>query len=124
VLLSVLVISALYFVLIALILLESTERYRSAQRFRARVVAQTLAENAAELAAGGFATGSSTNVDEEIDDGLMIATATVNGNSSNATFHIEASGRAAGVMRTEASVEVWGRIRNGRVVIDRTHHSQ
>jgi len=120
----VLVISTLYFVLIALVLWESTERYRSAQRFRARVVAQTLAENAAELAARGLSTGSSASVEEEIGDGLMTATSTVNGNSSDATFHIEASGHSAGVTRAEATVEVWGRIQNGRIVIDRTLHSQ
>lgn len=124
VLLSVLVISTLYFALIALVLWESTMRYRAAQRFRARVVAQTLAESAAELAAQGLVTGSPATVEETIDDGLMAATCTVTGNSDEGTFHIEAAGRSSGVSGADASVEVRGRIRNGRVLIDRTNHSQ
>ena len=124
VLLSVLVIATLYFALIALVLWESTIRYRAAQRFRARVVAQALAESAAELAANGLTRGSSESIREETDDGLMIAECTVSGSSSEGTFQIEAAGQAYGVVRAEASVEVWGRLRNGRVVIDRTIHSQ
>jgi len=120
----VLVISTLYFALIALVLWESTVRYRAAQRFRARVVAQALAESAAEMAASGLTTGSSASVDEEIDQGLMVGEATVTGNSGQGTFHVEAAGRSSGVIRAEASVEVWGRLRNGRVIIDRTQHSQ
>lgn len=124
VLLSVLVIATLYFALITLVLWESTMRYRAAQRFRARVVAQTLAESAAEMAARGLVTGSSESVEEETDDGVMVGEALVTGNSAEGTFHIEAAGRAAGVVRAEASVEVWGRLSGGRVIIDRTSHSQ
>jgi Tfp pilus assembly protein PilX len=124
VLLSVLVISTLYFALIALVLWESTVRYRAAQRFRARVVAQALAESAAELAASGLARASSESIQEETDDGLLLGECTVSGNTGEGTFHIVASGQAHGVVRAEASVEVWGRLRNGRVVIDRTSHSQ
>lgn len=123
-LLSVLVISALYFGLIMLVLWESTVRYRAAQAFRARVVAQTLAENAAELAARRIATGSSGRVEEEIDGGIMAGEATVTGSSGDGSFHIRAAGRASGAHSAEASVEVWGRIVQGRLVIDRTRHSQ
>jgi hypothetical protein len=124
VLLSVLVISALYFGLIALVLWESTMRYRAAQRFRARVVAQALAESAAEVAAGRLAAGSSGNLEENIDGGLMVAEAAAVGTSSDGPFHITAAGRAAGLVAAEASVEVWGRVQGGRLVIDRTSHSQ
>lgn len=124
VLLSVLVISTLYFALMALVLWESTVRYRAAQRFRARVVAQALAESAAEMAARDLATGSSGSVEEEIDDGIMAREATITGNAAGGTFHIEAAGRSFGVPPVEASVEVWGRLVDGRVVIDRTSHSQ
>lgn len=124
VLLSVLVISTLYFALISLVLWESTMRYRAAQRFRARVVAQALAESAAELAARRLVSGSSSSIDEEIDQGTMIGKATVTGNAEEGTFHIEASGESAGVRSAAASVEVWGRLRDGRVIIDRTSHSQ
>lgn len=124
VLLSVLVISVLYFGLITLVLWESTMRYRAAQRFRARVVAQALAESAAEMAASRVAAGSSATVEEEIAEGLMLAEATVTGASGEGSFHITAAGRAAGLGAAEASVEVWGRVRGGRIVIDRTSHSQ
>ena len=124
VLLSVLVISTLYFALIALVLWESTIRYRAAQRFRARVIAQTLAESAAELAGRSLVLGSSDSIEEEINDGLMLGRAIVTGGSDEGSFHIEAAGRSAGVSHAEASVEVWGRLRGGRVIIDRTSHSQ
>ncbi len=103
---------------------EATVRYRAAQRFRARVVAQTLAENAAELAAGGLPSAASATIDEEIDDGIMAAESTVTGDTGNGAFHITAAGRSGGVLRVDASVEVWGRLVNGRAVIDRTRHSQ
>lgn len=124
VLISVLVISTLYFALILLILWESTLRYRGAQAFRARVIAQTLAENAVELAAGGLTTGASGDVDEEISDGLMHAEVEVTGPSDDLEFHINAEGRSAGVQSTASSVEVWGRVRNGQILIERTKHSQ
>ncbi len=124
VLISVLVISTLYFVLIALILWESTMRYRAAQRFRSKVIAQTLAENAVELAARGLTTGGSGDVDEEIDDGLMLAEVEVTGSARNAEFHIKAAGRSSGVRAAEASVEIWGTVRNGQISISRTKHSQ
>lgn len=124
VLLSVLVISTLYFALIALMLWESTMRYRAAQRFRSRVVAQALAESGAELAARDLLTGSSGKIEEEIDDGIMFGESVATGNSSEGGFHITAAGRSSGTSPADASVEVWGRIRNGRLIINRTLHSQ
>ena len=124
VLITVLVIATLYFALIMLILWESSMRYQAAQRFRSRVIAQTLAENAAELAARGLATGSSGDIDEEISEGLMLAEIEVTGPMSNGDFHIRAAGRSSGVRQTEASGEVWGRVQNGRVMIERTKHGQ
>ena len=124
VLLSVLVIATLYFALITLILWESTMRYRAAQRFRARVVAQALAESAAEMSARGLENGMSGKIGTEIDDGILVGESSVLGDSNNGTFHITAAGESSGVMKAQASVEVWGRLRGGRVIIDRTLHSQ
>jgi Tfp pilus assembly protein PilV len=124
VLLSVLVIAILYYALIALLLWESSVRYRAAQRFRSRVVAQTLAENAAELAAKNITSSSSATVRGEIDGGTMDATLAVNQTSEATTFRIDARGVARGVQPVTATVTVWGRLENGRVLIDRTSHSQ
>jgi type II secretory pathway component PulK len=124
VLLSVLVLAMLYYALIALLLWESATRYRAAQRFRSRVVAQTLAENAAELAAQNIIEVPSPTVNEEVRDGTMTATRTVQEISGVRTFRIDAEGVSAGVQPVRATVTVWGRVEAGGVVIDRTSHSQ
>ncbi len=124
VLLSVLAIAVLYYALIALLLWESSVRYRAAQRFRSRVVAQTLAENAAELAARNITSSSSATVGEEIDDGAMDATLAVQQTSEATTFRIDARGTSQGVQPVTATVTVWGRLEAGQVLIDRTLHSQ
>lgn len=121
-----LVLAVLFFALITLVLWESTMRYRAAQRFRARVVAQTLAENAAELAAKGLADSSSLNVSaEKTDEGTMKAKGEASPDSEGVVrFRIEAEGTTRGVQPTRATVTVWGRVDAGSVRITRTKHSQ
>ena len=48
---SVLILAILFFALMTLLLIESSEMSRRADRYRSRVLAQVLAENGAELAA-------------------------------------------------------------------------
>jgi Tfp pilus assembly protein PilX len=123
-LISALVLAALYLGLIALVLLESTVRYRSAQRYRSRVVAQTLAESAAELAGQRLLQGMSVTVDAETADGTMSARSTVSQDSSGIAFRIDAEGTSQGVQSATASVTVWGHVEDGRIRIIRTNHSQ
>lgn len=124
-LLSALVLSVLFFVLISLVLWESSLRYRAAQAFRARVLAQTLAENAAEVAARGLADGSSLSATGEIDDGTMTATGHASQElDGTVSFEIEAKGTTHGVQPTTATVSVRGRLVGSRVRLTRTRHSQ
>ena len=126
VLISVMVIAMLYFALIMLVLWESSEKLRLAQRFRARLVAQALAENAAELAAKGMAGGSTSSVEEEIDSGFLRASSTLGAADSQGKreFTIKAEGRTKGSQAATATVDVWGHVVGKQVVITRTLHSQ
>ncbi|MGK2859265.1 MAG: hypothetical protein ACSLFQ_18850 [Thermoanaerobaculia bacterium] len=120
-----LVLAVLFFALMTLVLLESTMRYRGAQRYRARIVAQTLAENAAELAAKGLGDGSSLIASAETDEGTMKATGEVATDLDGVVrFKIEAEGETRGVQRVRATVTVWGRVDAGGVRVTRTKHSQ
>lgn len=120
-----LVLALLFFALITLVLWESTMRYRAAQRFRARVVAQTLAENAAELAAKGLRDGSSLNASAETDEGTMAAKGEASQDvDGTVRFKIEAEGTTRGVQPTRATVTVWGRVDGSGVRVTRTKHSQ
>ncbi|MCM2314963.1 MAG: hypothetical protein NDJ92_07420 [Thermoanaerobaculia bacterium] len=120
-----LVLAILFFALITLVLWESTMRYRAAQRFRARVVAQTLAENAAELAAKGLGDGSSLIVSVETDEGTLKATGEASPDSEGVVrFRIAGEGTTRGAQPTRATVTVWGRVEAGSVRLTRTKHSQ
>ena len=126
VLISVMVIAVLYFALIMLVLWESSEKLRLAQRFRARLVAQTLAESAAELAARGMAGGSTSSVEEEIDSGFLRASSTLGAADSEGRreFTVKAEGVSKGSQSATATVDVWGYVVGKQVVITRTVHSQ
>lgn len=124
-LLSALVLSVLFFALISLVLWESSLRYRAAQTFRGRIVAQTLAENAAELAARGLADGTSLSATAEIDDGTMTATGTATQDiDGSIRFEIEAEGSTRGVQPARATVSVRGIFDGNGVRVTRTRHSQ
>lgn len=124
-LIAALVLAVLFFALITLVLWESTMRYRAAQQFRSRIVAQTLAENAAELAAKGLGDGSSLIVSAETGDGTMEAKGEVTEDFEGIIrFKIEAAGTTRGVQPTHATVTVWGRVDGSGVRVTRTKHSQ
>ena len=122
VLVSVLVIALLYFGLLELMLMESSQALRGAQRFRARVVSQVLAENAADLTAHQLVLTNGRTVDFTNGEGRMNG---ISRKLPNDRFEIDGHGTAAGNLSMSASVKIHGHFEGCcSVVIDRTTHSQ
>ncbi len=113
-LVSALVIAALYFGLIELTLLDSSRRLETAQRFRARIGARILAENGAELAAQNMANASSTSGEAELSDGVIEGRFERSGD----TFVLYGRGSTSGVKRASAGIEIRGRIDGFVILID------
>ncbi|HVT05333.1 MAG TPA: hypothetical protein VHL58_18370 [Thermoanaerobaculia bacterium] len=126
VLVSVLVLAFLYFTLISLLLWESAESFRAAQRFRSRVIVQSLAESGAELAAQDLVTSPRSIVKENLPDGLVTAEGQTEGPDAAGvtTFTIHADATSQGVRPMTAHVEVFGHFEGTMMKIDRTLHSQ
>src|SRR5579864_1105782 len=87
-------LAVLYFLLMELILIDSSRALAEAQRFRSRTVAAALAENGAELAAQdivnrGSATIAATDAQGDTTGSLMR-----NGND----FELKGSGTTKGVL--------------------------
>ena len=120
VLISAIALAILYFGLMQLMLIDSSNALREAQRFRARVVAAALAENAAELAAANMINSPSGPTSAQDDQGKMLGAITVSGSD----FEIVGQGDAAGVVPQTATVRVQGRIVGNHIAIDYTFHSQ
>ncbi|HXI12846.1 MAG TPA: hypothetical protein VNM92_09375 [Thermoanaerobaculia bacterium] len=126
VLLSVLLLALLYFGMMELMAIETSEAARSASRFRSRIVAQTLAESAAEVGLHKMLYSSSRSATSEGIDGTMTSEQTLNPDGS---FEIRASGVSRGAFSMRATVSIYGRatIRDDgstELSIDRTLHSQ
>lgn len=120
-LIAALTLAVLYFMLMELLLLDSSRELAEARRFRSRVVASVLAENAVELASVGMVGGGGRTVNEVGDQGTMEAVLRVSGTS----FEITGSARTSGTERMSARVFVQGRVESGGVVkIDYTMHGQ
>lgn len=122
-LISAIVLAALYFALVELLLLDSSRELAEARRFKAKVIAATLAENGAELAAVQLTDGSRISFEAKGNDGFGAMKGTMKKNAAG-EFEIVAEGETAGVIRTKATVSVYGRVRGKRVEIDYTIHSQ
>jgi hypothetical protein len=120
ILIAVVIIAILYFALIELMLMESTEASRQAERFRSRVTAHVLAENAAELAAENMVNAIWTLRTYTDDQG------TVRGEykRNNDTFEINASATTSGVAPTKAEVKLQGIVNPDRIRITFSTHSQ
>ncbi|MEA2339881.1 MAG: hypothetical protein QOE82_3888 [Thermoanaerobaculia bacterium] len=121
VLITAIAVAVLYFLLMELMLIDSSRALREAQRFRSKVVSTTLAESAAELSTASMVTrnaGDTINADD--DQGSMKATCMVNGTA----FNIDAEATTSGVMPIKSTVRVQGRIIGNRVMVDYTYHSQ
>ncbi len=117
------VIAALYFGLIALVLMEAGEAYRSAARFRARLVAQSLAESGAELAAQRMLISAGTTAEAECDEGFMKGTYR-RLPTDPPSFLIDATGQTRGPVKIVSTIHVEGHFEDSRIVIDRTRHSR
>ncbi len=116
-----LVLAVLYFMLMALIMIDSSRAQAEAQRFRARMVASILAEDGAEAACvqmvnnpgggpglvrneHGVAKGEYTRVDKN--------------------FSVAAYADTAGVIHQHAEVKLDGTVIDGHIRIDYSRHSQ
>jgi hypothetical protein len=121
VLITVLVLALLFFAMMELMLIESTQAMRGATRYRARVMAQAMAENAVELVAHDLLNGIGKSVTTETEDGLMSGTLE---HFPDGTFRITAFAETAGALTHRATVEVRGTVSGPEVVVTRTRHSQ
>jgi hypothetical protein len=116
-LVSVLIIALLFLVFLELLLAESSEAYRSAERFRARTVARIMADNGAELAAAGMVAIAGQEVKGDTDEGTMSGTYRRSMTETGDRFEIVARGASAGVAPAEARIRVEGYIDGGSVFI-------
>jgi hypothetical protein len=120
----VLVIAILYFALISLMLWESTEAFRSAQRFRSRIVAQAWAESGAEIAAQKVVSASTGESTWESDEATVETDTKVVPTQNGLDFQITSASTTKGVMPARARVSATGRYDGSRFRILRTIHSQ
>jgi len=120
VLISAIVLAVLYFMLMELMLMESSHALNEAQRFRSRVLAITLAENAAELASCDIVNRTSASIDATYPDGKMTATLMRTGTK----YEIDGAGAATGVQPVRATVQLQGRVAGTSITIDYAYHSQ
>ena len=119
-LISAIVLSVLYFMLMELMLMESSRALNQAQRFRSRLYAITLAENAAELAAADIVHRTDASINAEDADGKMNATLMRTGPK----FVINGEGIATGVQPVRATVMLQGSVNGTSIRIDYASHSQ
>jgi hypothetical protein len=110
-------LSVLYFMLIELMLIDSSRELAEARRFRARIVATTLAENGAELAAAQLVTRAAATVQGGDWQGTMSGRMTRTGNQ----FDITAEGETRGHDR--AAVVLRGRVNGTAISIDYAIHT-
>jgi len=117
-LITAIVLSLLYFMLIELMLIDSSHALESARKFRGRVVAETLAENAAELAAANLVTSASTTITASDWQGTMSAKMM---RDASGAFHITASGAAT--THEQAMVQVYGEVTGTHLRVNYTMHT-
>ena len=119
-LIAAIALAILYFALIELLLIDSARQLAEARRFRARVVAETLAESGAELAALQMISRLHASVSAEDAQG------TISGElrkTAGNDFEIYGTGQTKGVVRTQASVTLKGRVIGNDVRIQYAVHT-
>ena len=121
ILMSVLIIAILLFAMMTLLLLESSEMSRRADRYRSRVMAQVLAENAVELAAQKMVTSSVTIKTYEDEQGKIRGEYKA---SPSGQFNLIGSSETKGLYPVKASVKIQGHLEGDKPRIDFTFHSQ
>jgi Tfp pilus assembly protein PilX len=121
ILMSVLIIAILFFAMMTLLLIESSEMSRRADRYRSRVIAQVLAENAVELAAQKMITTSASVRRYEDEQG------TIRGEykaSPSGQFNLIGTSESKGLFPVKATVKIQGHLDGSNPRIDFTFHSQ
>lgn len=120
-LISAMILSVLYFMLMELMLIDSSRALNEAQRFHARVVAGALAESGAELAALQMVTKPGGSVSDSDFQGAISGQVRRTGNN----FELDGQGMAIGPWPQTSTVQIQGRIdASGNIMIDYTAHAQ
>jgi hypothetical protein len=120
ILIAVVIVAILYFAMIELMLMESTEASRQAERFRSRVTAHVLAENAIELAAENMVSASWTRRTYTDSQGTVRGDYKRTGDS----FEITGTATTSGVAPTKADAKLQGIVNASRITITFSTHSQ
>ena len=118
---SVLILAILFFALMTLLFIESSEASRRADRYRSRVIAQALAEDGVELAAVKMITSSRTVRNHEEVQGTVHGEYTL---SPSGHFQLIGTSATKGVYPVQASVTIQGHLDGTTPRIDFTFHSQ
>ena len=118
---SVLILAILFFALMTLLLIESSEMSRRADRYRSRVMAQVLAENGAELAAQQMVTSVVTTKSYEDEQGRVEGKYKL---SPSGRFDLTGSSETKGLPPVKATVSIQGHLDGTTPRIDFTFHSQ
>ncbi len=121
VLLTVLILALLFFALMGIVLTESIDAYRGAQRLRSRATAQALAETGAELVARDMITKLATSVNVDLQDGHVRAEYK---RLPNDLFEIESTGRTTGSFRASSTLKLTGQISGTEIKVMRAEYSQ
>ena len=121
VLVIALVLAILYFMLMGLVMIDSSRAQAEAQRFRARMMAAVLAENAAELACAQMVTAPGGMANKEDNQGRMVGTYR---RLTAEKFEVNGEGETKGVVRQQATVLLEGHIEGNTIHIDYSRHSQ
>ena len=122
VLAAALALAVLYFLLMELILIDSSRALAEAQRFRSRTVVAALAENGAELAAQDMVNRAGANITTTDPQWNVTGSLVRTGDQ----FELKGNARTLGVVPVTAKVLVQGRINPSthQIEIDYTVHSQ
>jgi Tfp pilus assembly protein PilX len=121
ILISVLILAILYFALMELMLMQTAESFRQAERFRSRIVAQVLAENGAELAGQQMVNQFYSLKTYEDNQGKIRGEYK---QSPGGQFELTGTGQTSGLASTQASVHIQGQVVGTSIHVDFTTHSQ
>lgn len=123
---AALVLTFLFFSLVALLMIESTALLRAAHHFRSRIVAQNLAESGAELAARSMTIRGSTTISTQLDEGTVSGEYRLTPTDSPGVnrFVITGTGATSGTDPMTATVKLYGVFAGGSLTVEQTEHSQ
>lgn len=125
VLVIALVLAILYFMLMGLVMIDSSRAQAEAQRYRSRVIAAVLAENGAELACAQMVNVPSGFAQLQDTQGLMHGTYHRTGTgASGETFEVNGDSETKGLLKQKATVFLEGHFDGNVIRIDYARHSQ